>query len=164
MNDITRTRLTDGGRSSAHGGFPASLSVMPGDEEARRMTATSGRQCIAPSTKSSPLGLWLRTLLESSRWSSRARFLRWRGSATFRGAFDDLRGRYELRETFTLQRICTDLESHGYAVQPVLVPACAVGAPHRRDRVFIVARDDVICTTADKRTDRESRERCCEER
>lgn len=53
---------------------------------------------------------------------------------------DDVRGQYELRETFTLQRICTDLESHGYAVQPVLVPACAVGAPHKRDRVFIVAR------------------------
>ena len=60
------------------------------------------------------------------------------GTATLFDAFDDLRGRFELRETFTLQRICTDLESHGYAVQPVLVPACAVGAPHRRDRVFIV--------------------------
>ena len=63
--------------------FRASLSVMPGDEEARRMTATSGRQCIAPSTKSSPLGLWLRTLLESSRWSSRARFLRWQVQPLF---------------------------------------------------------------------------------
>ena len=62
------------------------------------------------------------------------------GTANLFDAFDDLRGRYELRETFTLQRICSDLESHGYAVQPVLVPACAVGAPHRRDRVFIVAR------------------------
>ena len=47
------------------------------------MTATSGRQCIAPSTKSSPLGLWLRTLLESSRWSSRARFLRWQVQPLF---------------------------------------------------------------------------------
>ena len=62
------------------------------------------------------------------------------GTASLFDASDDLRGRYELRETFTLQRICTDLESHGYAVQPVLIPACAVGAPHRRDRVFIVAR------------------------
>ena len=52
--------------------------------------------------------------------------------------FDRVR-RYQLRETFTLQRICDDLEGHGYAVQPVLVPACGVGAPHRRDRVFIVA-------------------------
>ena len=70
------------------------------------------------------------------------------GSATLFDAFDDLRGRFELRETFTLQRICTDLESHGYAVQPVLVPACAVGAPHRRDRVFIVARR--IASDSDK--------------
>lgn len=53
---------------------------------------------------------------------------------------NDVRGQYQLRETFTLQRICTDLEGHGYAVQPILIPACAVGAPHRRDRVFIVAR------------------------
>lgn len=51
--------------------------------------------------------------------------------------FDRVR-RYQLRETFTLQRICDDLEGHGYAVQPVLIPACGVGAPHRRDRVFII--------------------------
>ena len=71
------------------------------------------------------------------------------GSASLFDAFDDLRGRFELRETFTLQRICTDLESHGYAVQPVLVPACAVGAPHRRDRVFIVARRKEESAAAD---------------
>ena len=57
---------------------------------------------------------------------------------------DRVRG-YRLRETFTLQRICDDLESHGYTVQPVLIPACAVGAPHRRDRVFIIGhRRDAI--------------------
>ena len=48
--------------------------------------------------------------------------------------------RYEYRATFTLERICQDLRSHGYEVQPILIPACSVGAPHRRDRVFIVAR------------------------
>lgn len=56
------------------------------------MTATSGRQCIAPSMKSSPLGLWLKTLLESSRWSSRARFLRWQAQPLFstrRTTFED---------------------------------------------------------------------------
>ena len=76
------------------------------------------------------------------------------GTASLFDAFDDLRGRYELRETFTLQRICSDLESHGYAVQPVLVPACAVGAPHRRDRVFIVARR--IASDSDNGADRRS--------
>ena len=57
--------------------FRASLSVMPGSVAARRMTVTSGRTCTAALTKSSPLGLLLKTLLESSRWSSRARYLRW---------------------------------------------------------------------------------------
>ena len=57
--------------------------------------------------------------------------------ATLFDADDDFQG-YQLRETFTLQRICDDLTSHGYEVQPVLIPACGVGAPHRRDRVFIV--------------------------
>ena len=64
--------------------------------------------------------------------------------------FDRVR-RYQLRETFTLQRICDDLESHGYAVQPVLVPACGVGAPHRRDRVFIIGHR--VASDPDDRTD-----------
>ena len=63
---------------------------------------------------------------------------------------DGLR-RYRLAETFTLQRICDDIEGHGYSVQPVLVPACAVGAPHRRDRVFIVARRKDTTDTSSQR-------------
>ena len=51
---------------------------------------------------------------------------------------DDGVRRYRLRETFTLERICRDIEADGYEVQAMLIPACAVGAPHRRDRVFIV--------------------------
>ena len=47
--------------------------------------------------------------------------------------------RFRSEHTFTIERICRDLESKGYSVQPVLIPACAVGAPHRRDRVFIIA-------------------------
>ena len=47
--------------------------------------------------------------------------------------------RYSAELTFTIERVCKDLESKGYSVQPVLIPACAVGAPHRRDRVFIIA-------------------------
>lgn len=48
--------------------------------------------------------------------------------------------RFQSEHTFTIERICQDLEKIGYSVQPVLIPACAVGAPHRRDRVFIIAR------------------------
>lgn len=32
-----------------------------------------------------------------------------------------------------------DLENEGYTVQPFVLPACAVNAPHRRDRVWFVA-------------------------
>lgn len=37
------------------------------------------------------------------------------------------------------QRTKTDLESEGYEVQPLILPACSVGAPHKRDRVWILA-------------------------
>jgi DNA (cytosine-5)-methyltransferase 1 len=33
-----------------------------------------------------------------------------------------------------------DLEAAGYEVQPYVLPACAVNAPHRRDRVWFVAK------------------------
>lgn len=46
---------------------------------------------------------------------------------------------YREESIFTLERICQDLENIGYEVQPLIIPACAVGAPHRRDRVWIVA-------------------------
>ena len=43
------------------------------------------------------------------------------------------------QSTMLLGAICDDLAALGYAVQPFVVPACAVGAPHRRDRIWIVA-------------------------
>lgn len=42
-------------------------------------------------------------------------------------------------EGLVLETVCTDLEKEGYEVQPFVIPATAVGAPHRRDRVWIVA-------------------------
>ena len=38
-----------------------------------------------------------------------------------------------------LDKVHSDLESIGYTVQSFIIPACAVGAQHRRDRVWIVA-------------------------
>ena len=40
--------------------------------------------------------------------------------------------------TLGLDEVLADLESEDYAVQPIIVPACAVDAPHRRDRVWIL--------------------------
>jgi DNA (cytosine-5)-methyltransferase 1 len=38
-----------------------------------------------------------------------------------------------------LDEVLSDLESEGYAAQPIVIPACSVDAPHRRDRVWIMA-------------------------
>lgn len=47
------------------------------------------------------------------------------------------------RERFTFGEICGSLEREGYSVQAFVIPACAVGAPHRRDRVWFVANAGV---------------------
>ena len=43
--------------------------------------------------------------------------------------------------TMGLDEVLADLEGEGYAARAVVVPACAVDAPHRRDRVWIVAKN-----------------------
>ena len=44
-----------------------------------------------------------------------------------------------LEQEYVVETVCRDLEQEGYSVQPIVIPACAVGAPHRRDRIFFVA-------------------------
>ena len=41
-----------------------------------------------------------------------------------------------------LDQVLSDLESEGYFCQTLVIPACAVNAPHRRDRVWICAYSD----------------------
>lgn len=53
--------------------------------------------------------------------------------------FENPTGILSLNDGLEFERICVALESKGYEVQPLVIPACAVGAPHRRDRVWIMA-------------------------
>lgn len=71
--------------------------------------------------------------------------------------------RFRSEHTFTIERICRDLESKGYSVQPVLIPACAVGAPHRRDRVFIIAHN-AECSRLEYSLDRAAEEEVSDEK
>jgi DNA (cytosine-5)-methyltransferase 1 len=41
-----------------------------------------------------------------------------------------------------LRTVCSDLENEGYQVQPFSIPACAVNAPHQRQRVWIIAHSN----------------------
>ena len=54
-------------------------------------------------------------------------------------------------EPMGLDRCVADLEAEGYEVRPFMVPACAVGAPHRRDRIWIVAHAPDVRGPAIKR-------------
>jgi len=57
----------------------------------------------------------------------------------------DIRPTWVLGENVTgiiklaLDDVLSDLESIGYTCRTFVIPACAVGAPHRRERVWIVA-------------------------
>lgn len=77
--DITKTNFTEwrGKINVLTGGFPASLFLAPDSERERKMTATSGRKCYERYGRFSPIGLLVKTLLESSQWYNPAVKLRW---------------------------------------------------------------------------------------
>ena len=56
---------------------------------------------------------------------------------------EDLFGNKEINTTttheFTIDKILSSIEELGYSIATFVIPACAIGAPHRRDRVWIVA-------------------------
>jgi DNA (cytosine-5)-methyltransferase 1 len=52
---------------------------------------------------------------------------------------ENVRGIINIEDGVVFERVHTDLESQGYETQTFIIPAAGVGAPHRRDRVWIVA-------------------------
>ena len=77
--DITKTNFTECVEKSMSSPevFPASLFLAPDSERERKMTATSGRKCYERYGRFSPIGLLVKTLLESSQWYNPAVKLRW---------------------------------------------------------------------------------------
>lgn len=61
-------------------------------------------------------------------------------------------------QRYVIEEICSNLEAIGYSVQPMLIPACAVGAPHRRDRIFILAHNERAASTNTDRNHDDSRD------
>ena len=57
------------------------------------------------------------------------------------------------------EEVQSDLESQGYEVQPYVLPACAVNAPHRRDRVWFVAYSKLRSAGQDRNSDKAQRGR-----
>lgn len=52
---------------------------------------------------------------------------------------ENVRGLLSWNDGLVLDTVCADLEGEGYEVFPVVLPAAGVNAPHRRDRIWIVA-------------------------
>jgi DNA (cytosine-5)-methyltransferase 1 len=52
---------------------------------------------------------------------------------------ENVRGLINWSEGMVFDEVQIDLEDAGYEVMPFLLPACAVNAPHRRDRIWFVA-------------------------
>jgi len=52
---------------------------------------------------------------------------------------ENVRGLISWNDGLVLDTVCADLESEGYEVFPVVLGAASVNAPHRRDRIWIVA-------------------------
>jgi DNA (cytosine-5)-methyltransferase 1 len=52
---------------------------------------------------------------------------------------ENVRGLVNWSGGLVFDEVQADLEAEGYEVQPAILPACAVNAPHRRDRVWFVA-------------------------
>lgn len=52
---------------------------------------------------------------------------------------ENVRGLISWNGGLVFEEVQTDLEAAGYEVQPFLLPACGVNAPHRRDRIWFVA-------------------------
>lgn len=56
--------------------------------------------------------------------------------------FENVRGILTLEGGLVFENLLSELENIGYEVQTFIIPACAVDAPHRRDRVWIVAHSN----------------------
>ena len=52
---------------------------------------------------------------------------------------ENVRGIVSIQDGLVFETVCTDLESEGYEVQTFNIPAVGVGAPHKRERIWIVA-------------------------
>src|SRR3990167_2921009 len=51
---------------------------------------------------------------------------------------ENVRGLLTQNDGMVFERVCSELENNGYEVQPFCIPACAIGAPHKRERFWFI--------------------------
>jgi len=55
---------------------------------------------------------------------------------------ENVRGLLNVQHEMEYENICAKLEGAGYEIQTFCIPACAVGAYHRRDRLWIIGHSN----------------------
>lgn len=70
---------------------------------------------------------------------------------------ENVAGLVSMENGKTLDRILSDLENEGYTTEQVIIPACAVGAWHRRDRIWIIAYKSIQGLQGSRQKSRESK-------
>ena len=65
---------------------------------------------------------------------------------------ENVKGLTNIQDGVVFETVCSDLEGEGYEVRAFNIPAAGVGAPHRRERLWIVAhRKESMVNTDDVR-------------
>jgi DNA (cytosine-5)-methyltransferase 1 len=54
---------------------------------------------------------------------------------------ENVKGLISIEDGLLIEKCLSDLEAESYEVQPIIIPACAKNAPHRRDRVWIIGQN-----------------------
>ena len=74
---------------------------------------------------------------------------------------ENVRGIINIQDGMVFETVCSDLESEGFEIQTFIIPAAGVGAPHKRERVWIVgySKHNGSLTTKIKRGDNKINDR-----
>jgi DNA (cytosine-5)-methyltransferase 1 len=64
---------------------------------------------------------------------------------------ENVKGIINIQDGLVFETVCTDLENEGYEVQAFNIPAAGVQAPHRRERIWIIATNVVNPISDDER-------------
>lgn len=52
---------------------------------------------------------------------------------------ENVRGLVDWSDGLVFESVCADLETEGFEVGAFIIPACGINAPHKRERIFVVA-------------------------
>ena len=149
----TSFRLRQAARSDV--ALPAMPSQMAQEQQSERLKLgeisilTAGVPCQPASVAGNQRGT------DDARWLWPETFAVIHATYPTWVLLENVPGLLALEQEVAFEHLCLTLESFGYEVQPLVIPACAVDARHRRDRVWIIGRR-LLCSNTGRNQRAES--------